>query len=85
MQSVGTFSLIVLDLLCLQNGIEWMLEKLKNNHLLARDFIAYLKKRSAIEEEYGKNLAKLSNSMNFTCTDSSRFFIPVLVFVIICW
>eukprot|EP00158_Paraphelidium_tribonemae_P006573 Partr_v1_DN27884_c1_g1_i4_m22441 putative rho GTPase len=47
-------------------GIDWMLERLKHSHIVSKDVANYLKKRAAIEEEYGKQMRKLAATMSLS-------------------
>lgn len=54
---------VVSKLTDLDGGFQCLLEKVKEDLHAAKDVNLFLKKRAAIEEEYGKQLIKLSQSM----------------------
>jgi hypothetical protein len=44
-------------------SFEWMQKRVKQDVFSCKEAIQYFKKRAAIEEEYGKAMVKLSQSM----------------------
>ncbi|CDH56716.1 gtpase activating protein [Lichtheimia corymbifera JMRC:FSU:9682] len=47
----------------MDNGFQCLLDKVKQDMQSAKDAMLFLRKRAAIEEEYGKQMAKLAQSM----------------------
>ncbi|KAI9188437.1 Rho GTPase-activating protein [Blastocladiella emersonii ATCC 22665] len=54
---------VVAQLLEIEGGLGLLLDRVKQNLVSTKDIIAFLKKRAAIEEEYGKALQRLSHSL----------------------
>ncbi|KAF7724834.1 hypothetical protein EC973_000719 [Apophysomyces ossiformis] len=51
------------NVIALLSDLDCLLDKVKQDMQAAKDAVTFLKKRAAIEEEYGKQMAKLSQSM----------------------
>ncbi|KAG0169217.1 hypothetical protein DFQ30_003852 [Apophysomyces sp. BC1015] len=54
---------VIAQLTDLDGGFQCLLDKVKQDMHASKDAVTFLKKRAAIEEEYGKQMAKLSQSM----------------------
>lgn len=52
------------NLFLLKGGFQCLLDKVKSDTQVAKDVTLFLKKRAAIEEEYGKQMIKLAQSMS---------------------
>lgn len=52
------------NLFLLKGGFQCLLDKVKSDTQAAKDVTLFLKKRAAIEEEYGKQMIKLAQSMS---------------------
>ncbi|ORX58178.1 RhoGAP-domain-containing protein [Hesseltinella vesiculosa] len=57
---------IIGSLVDLDNGFQFLLDKVKLDMQAAKDVVSFLKKRASIEEEYAKQMVKLSQSMSDT-------------------
>ncbi|KAI7862863.1 Rho GTPase activation protein [Spinellus fusiger] len=57
-----THAAIILQLTNLDSGFHCLLDKVKQDMQIAKDAAIFLKKRAAMEEEYGKQLNKLAQS-----------------------
>ncbi|KAG1151622.1 hypothetical protein G6F37_004903 [Rhizopus arrhizus] len=54
---------VISTLINLEGGFQCLLDKVKGDMQAAKDVSLFLKKRAAIEEEYGKQMIKLAQSM----------------------
>ncbi|CEG72035.1 hypothetical protein RMATCC62417_07664 [Rhizopus microsporus] len=55
---------VISTLTNLEGGFQCLLDKVKSDTQAAKDVTLFLKKRAAIEEEYGKQMIKLAQSMS---------------------
>ncbi|CAO3681211.1 hypothetical protein G6F70_005068 [Rhizopus microsporus] len=55
---------VISTLTNLEGGFQCLLDKVKSDTQVAKDVTLFLKKRAAIEEEYGKQMIKLAQSMS---------------------